>query len=360
MTHPSRRSFLKHSGTTLAGLTLSGLSTAPAILAARNPNGKLSLACVGVGGKGWSDMLELAPGNEIAAICDNHEDRLARAKAQFPGAKAYTDWRQLLEQKGIDGVMVTTPDHTHAPVTATAMRLGLHCYTQKPLTHTIHEARVLAAIAEETGVITQMGIQHHATKRLKIAIHALREDKVIGRVREVHAWTDRPGTYWKQGLDRPAPGGNPPSTVHWDQWLGTAPERPWVDKTYHPFHWRGWWDFGTGVAGDMGCHILDPIVNSLRLGAPTKVKAEGPPPHAESGPAWAEILYTFPGTDLTTETLTLRWYEAGRQPDPALFQAPADWKGSLNGILFIGEKGNLFVGFPEMPELFPRANFASY
>ena len=223
MTHPSRRSFLKHSGNTLAGLTLSGLSTAPAILAARNPNGKLSLACVGVGGKGWSDMLELAPGNEIAAICYIDEDRLARAKAQFPGAKAYTDWRQLLEQKGIDGVMVTTPDHTHAPVTATAMRLGLHCYTQKPLTHTIHEARVLAAIAEETGVITQMGIQHHATKRLKIAIHALREDKVICRVREVHAWTDRPGTYWKQGLDRPAPGGNPPSTVHWDQWLGTAP-----------------------------------------------------------------------------------------------------------------------------------------
>src|SRR5690606_26118163 len=208
-----------------------------------------------------------------------------------------------------------------------------------PLTHTVHESRVLAQLAKETGVITQMGIQHHATKRLKIAIHALREDRVIGKVREVHAWTDRPGTYWKQGIDRPAPGGNPPATVHWDQWLGTAPERPWVDKTYHPFHWRGWWDFGTGVAGDMGCHILDPVVDALRLGAPTKVKAEGPPPHPESGPAWAEILYTFPGTDLTTDTLPVRWYEAGRQPDRALFDAPADWKGSLNGILFIGEKG---------------------
>jgi predicted dehydrogenase len=240
------------------------------------------------------------------------------------------------------------------------MRLGLHCYTQKPLTRTIHEARVLAGIARETGVITQMGIQHHATKRLKIAAHALREDRVIGRVREVHAWTDRPGNYWKQGLDRPTPGGNPPAKVHWDQWLGTAPERPWVDKTYHPFHWRGWWDFGTGVAGDMGCHILDPVVNSLGLGAPIKVKAEGPPVHPDSGPAWAEILYTFPGSPLTTDSVTVRWYEAGRQPERDLFQAPSEWKGSLNGILFVGERGNLFVGFPEMPELFPKANFADY
>lgn len=355
MTFTTRRTFLKRSGATLAGF-----SAAPAILSSAAPNKKLSLACVGVGGKGWSDMLELAPGNEIVAVCDIDEERLARATNKFPGAKGYTDWRKLLEQKGIDGVMVTTPDHTHAPVTATAMRLGLHCYTQKPLTHSIHEARVLTAIAKETGVITQMGIQHHATKRLKTAIHALREDKIIGKVREVHAWTDRPGTYWKQGIDRPAAGGNPPATVHWDQWLGTAPERPWIDKTYHPFHWRGWWDFGTGVAGDMGCHILDPVVNALQLGAPIKVKAEGPPPHDESGPAWAEILYTFPGTELTTETLSVRWYEAGRQPDPALFQAPADWKGSLNGILFIGEKGNLFLGFPEMPELFPKANFVDY
>ena len=148
--------------------------------------------------------------------------------------------------------------------------------------------------------------------------------------------------------------------MHWDQWLGTAAERPWIDKTYHPFHWRGWWDFGTGVAGDMGCHLIDPVVNALRLGPPTKVSAEGPPVHAESGPSWCEIDYTFAGTELTTESLTVRWYEAGRQPDAALFQAPGDWTGSLNGLLFIGEKGNLFVGFPEMPELFPKEKFADY
>lgn len=305
-------------------------------------------------------MLELAPGNEIVAVCDIDEARLDRAKQKFPDAKTYTDWRKLLEQKGIDGIMVTTPDHTHAPVTATAMRLGIHSYTQKPLTHSVHEARMLAQIAKETGVITQMGIQHHASKRLKIAVHAVREDKVIGKVREVHVWTDRPVNFWEQGIDRPAPTGEAPATVHWDQWLGTAPERPWVDKAYHPFRWRGWWDFGTGVAGDMGCHLMDPIVDALRLGPPSKVRAEGPAPHAESGPEWAEIFYTFPGNDLTTETLTVHWYEAKRQPDRALFKAPEDWAGSDNGVLFIGEKGNLFLGFPEMPELFPKADFADY
>ncbi len=355
MSNLSRRSFLIQSGA-----AVTALSGAPAILSSAEPGRKLSLACVGVGGKGWSDMMELAPGNNIVAVCDIDEERLDRAKKQFPGAKAYTDWRKLLEQKGIDGVMVTTPDHTHAPVTATAMQLGLHCYTQKPLTHSVHEARVLAQIAKEKGLITQMGIQHHATQRLKIAVHAVREDRVIGKVREVHVWTDRPGKFWPQGLDRPASTGNPPATVHWDQWLGTAPERPWVDKAYHPFRWRGWWDFGTGVAGDMGCHLMDPIVDALRLGPPSKVRAEGPAPHPESGPEWLEIFYTFPGTELTTDSLTIHWYEAGRKPDYKLFQAPSDWAGSDNGVVFIGEKGNLFVGFPEMPELFPKADFANY
>ena len=352
----SRRRFLQ-SGLALAG---SGLAS-PAFLSSAKPNEKVAIACVGVGGKGWTDMLEVAPGNEIVAICDIDEDRLAKAAVRFDKAKQYTDWRKLLEQPGIDAVMVSTPDHTHAPVTATALGLGLHCYTQKPLTHSIHEARQLAKIAaEHPGCVTQMGIQHHATRRLKTAVHALREDRVIGKVREVHAWTDRPINFWEQGMDRPEPGGNPPATVHWDQWLGVAPERSWVSGTYHPFKWRGWWDFGTGVAGDMGCHILDPVVNALELGPPTTVEAEGPAPHPESGPEWCLVHYEFPGTKHTEDTLKLTWYEAGKLPPRDLFQAPADWKGSKNGILFVGEKGNLFVGFPEMPELFPQETFADY
>lgn len=356
MNHLPRRQFLKRTGSLLAG----GSVAAPAFLSSAAPNDKVAIACIGVGGKGWSDMLEVAPNNEIVAICDIDEDRLAKAAVRFDKARRFTDWRKLLEMPGIDAVVVSTPDHTHAPATATALGLGKHCYTQKPLTHSVHEARQIAALAAKAGTVTQMGIQHHATRRLKTAVHALREDAVIGRVREVHAWTDRPGTFWKQGLDRPTKSDTPPATVHWDQWLGVAPERPFVAATYHPFSWRGWWDFGTGVAGDMGCHILDPVVNALELGPPRLVAAEGPKPHVDSGPAWCLIHYTFPGTKHTTDSLKVTWYEAGKQPSRELFQAPADWKGSANGILFVGEKGNLFVGFPEMPELFPKANFADY
>ncbi|MCB1065031.1 MAG: Gfo/Idh/MocA family oxidoreductase [Verrucomicrobiae bacterium] len=355
MSTSSRRHFLK--GTAAA---VTGASLGPAILSSAAPNAKVAIACIGVGGKGWTDMLEVAPGNEIVAICDIDEDRLGKAAVRFDKAKKFTDWRKLLEQPGIDAVMVSTPDHTHAPATATAMGLGLHCYTQKPLTHSIHEARRLTELAAETGVITQMGIQHHATKRIKTAVHAIREDRVIGKISEVHAWTDRPINFWKQGLSRPEGSATPPSTIHWDQWLGVAPERPFVEGVYLPFKWRGWWDFGTGVAGDMGCHILDPIVDALELGPPSTIEAEGPAALPESGPEWCVVHYVFPGNERTTDTLKLTWYEAGKMPPRELFQAPADWPGTKNGILFVGEKGNLFVGFPEMPELFPKEKFADY
>jgi len=361
--HPSttkimitRRRFLDRSAAALAATPLA----APAFLSGASPNAKVSIACVGVGGMGWNDLRQVAEGHEIVAVCDIDEERLARAKAEFPGAKSHADWRQLLEQPGIDAVVVSTPDHSHAPVAAAAMGLGLHCYVQKPLAHSVHEARQLARLATEHGVITQMGIQHRATRRIKTALHALREDRVIGRVSEVHAWTDRPVGFWDQGIDRPAPGGSAPETVIWDLWLGTAPERPWAERAYHPFRWRGWWDFGTGVIGDMACHILDPMVAALDLGAPSEVWSEGPPPHPESGPEWLVVHYRFPGTERTAETLEATWYEAGRMPPRELFEAPDDWPGSKNGLLFVGEEGRLFVGFPEMPELFPRERFAGY
>lgn len=319
----------------------------------------VNIGCIGVGGKGWSDMHEVSAGHNIVALCDIDEERLAKASEAFPNATKYTDWRKLLEQADIDAVTVSTPDHTHAPAIATALQLRKHVYGQKPLTHNIYESRRLAEIAAEQGVITQMGIQHHATKRLKLAVQAIR-DGVIGRVSDVHTWTDRPGTFWKQGLERPSQSDPVPSHVHWDLWLGTAPERPYVAELYHPFHWRGWWDFGTGALGDMGCHILDPVVNALELGPPATVRAEGPEPHPESGPLWCIVQYLFPGTQHTTKTLNVTWYEAGKQPPRELFKAPEDWPGSKNGVLFIGEKGNLFVGFPEMPELFPQEDFADY
>jgi predicted dehydrogenase len=339
----------------VAGTLLPGRAFA----ARRQANSKINIACVGVGGKGESDMLETSVGHNIVALCDIDELRLAAAAEKFPAAKTYTDYRKLLEQPDIDAVTISTPDHMHAPVTMAAMQLGKHVFTQKPLTHSVYEARQLAKVAAEKKLITQMGIQHHATARLKIAVATV-QGGVIGKVSHVHAWTDRPGTFWKQGLERPDRSDQPPAHVHWQEWLGVAPERPYVEGLYHPFHWRGWWDFGTGALGDMGCHILDPVVNALRLSAPKTVQAEGPPPHRESGPLWCVVYYAFPGNELTTDPVRVTWYEAGRKPDWELFRAPADWPGSENGVLFIGEKGNLFVGFPEMPELFPRESFADF
>ena len=347
----SRRRFLRS--------ITAGVAVAPALSTRRlwAANEQVNIACVGVGGKGASDLAETSAGHNIVAICDVDSQRLAQAAKKFPQAQTYTDWRKLLEQPGIDAVTISTPDHMHAPVTMSAMHRGKHVFTQKPLTHSVHESRRLTEVAAEQGLVTQMGIQHHATARIKMAVQTIR-DGVIGKVREVHAWTDRPGHFWKQGLTRPDQIDPVPENLNWGHWLGVAPQRPFVEGLYHPFHWRGWWDFGTGALGDMGCHLLDPVINALELGPPSVVSAEGPPPDPQSGPLWCIVTYEFPGTNHTTDSVKLTWYEAGKQPPRELFLAPADWKGSLNGVLYVGEKGNLFVGFPEMPELFPRGSFS--
>lgn len=351
----SRREFVV-SAALLAG-------TLPAWSRARGQSAKsdrIHIACVGVGGKGWSDMMETSAGHEVVAICDVDSNTLDKAAEQFPRAKRYADWRQMLEQNDIDAVTVSTPDHNHAAVAYSAMQLDKHVYCQKPLAHDVWEARVLAETAAKRPVVTQMGIQHHSSRRLKQAVAAI-EQGTIGRVSEVYTWTDRPGTYWQQGRQRPAAQDTPPTQLNWDLWLGTAPQRPFAaGNYYHPFHWRGWWDFGTGAMGDMGCHILDPVVHALQLGPPEFISAQGPPPDADSGPLWCQIEYEFPGTSRTTERVRVYWNEAGRKPDRSLFQAPGNWKGSDNGVLFRGDKGNLFVGFPEDPELFPQERFADF
>jgi predicted dehydrogenase len=348
----SRRRFLRQ---VAAGVAVGPLLSGRAY--SFGPNEQVGIACIGVGGKGESDMAETAAGHRIVAVCDVDSERLARAAAMFPDATALTDWRHVLDLPGIDAVTVSTPDHMHAPISMSAMQRGYHCFTQKPLTNTVYESRRLAEVAAEKGLVTQMGIQNRATARLKMAVQTIR-DGVIGKVREVHAWTDRPGNYWRQGLSSPTTSDQPPESLNWDHWLGVAPQRSFVAGLYHPFHWRGWWDFGTGALGDMGCHILDPVVNALELGPPRMVRAEGPPPHADSGPLECVVHYEFPGTAHTAGDLKLTWYEAGKQPPREIFLAPADWPGSLNGVLYVGEKGNLFLGFPEMPELFPKGEFA--
>lgn len=362
----SRRQFLASSSSfSLAASSLSLTSWMGSRLAAassvqtRSANEKLGIACIGVGGKGWSDMVETSAGHNIVAICDIDAGTLGRAAEQFPQANRYQDWRKMLEQADIDAVTISTPDHMHAPATLTAMKLGKHVFTQKPLTHSVYEARQLTHAAETGQLVTQMGTQHHSSARLKNAVQII-ADGVIGKVKEVHAWTDRPGTFWKQGQKRPTGQQAIPDNVAWDLWLGVAPERPYQPGVYHPFHWRGWWDFGTGAGGDMACHLLDPVFTALQLDSPLKVTAEGPEPDADSGPTWCQVKYEFPGTERTTDTVVVHWYEAGRQPDRSLYQPPADWAGSDNGVVFIGEKGNLFVGFPEPPQLFPAGDFSDY
>jgi predicted dehydrogenase len=255
-------------------------------------NERLNVACIGVGGKGAGEVRDLAAtGSNIVALCDVDEERGARMFKQFPDAKRFTDFRVMLEQqKDIDAVTVSTPDHTHATASVMAMKLGKHVYCQKPLTHSIHEARVMAETALKHKVATQMGNQAHAGEPIRRAVELVRAG-VIGPVHEVHCWTNRP--IWPQGIASRLPAQPVPSTLDWDLWLGPAPQRDY-NEGYVPFNWRGWWDFGTGALGDMACHIMDMPYWALDLGAPTSVEAQSEGGTAESPPWWATITYEFP------------------------------------------------------------------
>ena len=241
------------------------------------PSDKLNIAGIGVGGKGSSDMDSVKSQN-IVALCDVDWRHAAGTFKRYPKAKQYKDYRKMLDEmdKQIDAVVVATPDHTHAMISMAAIKRGKHVYCQKPLTHTVFEARELAKAAREHKVATQMGNQGQAEegpRRLREMIW----DGAIGPVREVHVWTDRPNrgltdVYWPQGVGRPKDTPQVPDTLDWDLFLGPAPVRPY-HPMYHPFAWRGWWDFGTGALGDIGCHALDPVFRALKLAHPTSVQA---------------------------------------------------------------------------------------
>jgi len=347
----SRRTFVQ--GT--VGLGVAGVTAALPRRSMAAASSEVHIGCVGVGGKGWSDMEETSAGNQIVAICDVDEARLAKAAEKFPKAKRYTDWRKLLEQTDIDAVTVSIPDHMHAPVTMSALQAGKHTYTQKPLSHSVFEARQLAAAAKKHKAVTQMGIQHHSNTFFKTAVRLV-QDGVIGKVSDVHVWTDRPNGFWEQNKDR-GPSKPTPDQLHWNNWLGVAPERPYADG-YHPFHWRAFWDFGTGALGDMGCHGMDPVVTALELAAPTMIVPTGPLPNAETGPAWSILKYSFPATKWTVGPLEMTWYDGAKLPPRELFEIGSAEKILENGILFIGEKGQLLVDYFNPPKLLPQGDFA--
>lgn len=342
-----RRSFALQT----AGMGLAATLARRSHAAASN---EVHIACVGVGGKGWSDMEETSVGNQIVAICDVDEERLAKAAQKFPKARKYSDWRKMLEQTDIDAVTVSIPDHMHAPVTMSALQAGKHTYTQKPLAHSVYEARQLTLAAKRHDRVTQMGIQHHSNTFFKTAVRLIQDGR-IGKVSAVHVWTDRPVGFWTQNKDRgkskPVPG-----SLKWDNWLGVSPERPYADG-YHPFHWRAFWDFGTGALGDMGCHGMDPVVSALELGAPTSVDPAGPQPNKETGPAWSMLKYEFPKTKWTAGDLAMWWWDGALKPPREDFAISKETKLLDNGILFMGEKGQLLVDYFNPPKLLPESEF---
>ncbi len=328
----NRRQFLQTTAMTGVGFWVAGNLHAEE---SKSPNEKIRMAAIGIGGKGSSDSGDAAAAGEMVAICDVDENRLNAAAKRFQGAKLYTDFRKMLEEmdKSIDAVTVSTPDHTHAAAALMAMRMGKHCFCQKPLTHTIYEARLMGQVAREKKVATQMGNQGTAMAGLRKAAAMLRAG-VLGKVSEVHVWTNRP--IWPQGGERAQPKA-PPAHLKWDEWLGPAPVRPYADG-YHPFSWRGWWDFGTGALGDMACHTLNMPYMGLDLRDPISVQATTSGHNKDSYPKWSLITFEFAGND-KRPGLKFYWYDGGKRPDKELLNGK-DPSGS--GCCVIGEKGKLY------------------
>jgi predicted dehydrogenase len=358
----NRRDFLKQSA--LAGVGFWVAGTSNLLADSKSSNERLNIACIGVGGKGSSDTDQAANHGTIVALCDI-DDKPLNAKAQkFPKAKKYNDFRKMFDEmaKDIDAVTVSTPDHTHAPASMMAMKLGKHVYCQKPLTHDVHEARVMRETAAKYKVATQMGNQGTAENGLRRAVEIIRAG-AIGSVREVHVWTNRP--IWPQApsvTSRPRETPPIPPHVHWDEFLGPAPERPY-SPAYHPFAWRGWWDFGTGALGDMACHTANMAFMALKLGYPISVVAECDDINPETYPGWAIIHYQFPARgDMPPVKLT--WYEGKRAGEKVL--PPAELrkgqKPSDSGSLLVGDKGILYSpnDYGASYKLLPEKDFEGY
>jgi predicted dehydrogenase len=353
MHHTNRRDFLKTGA--WAGL---GAYLAQSPVFSQQANEKINFAFVGANGQGGSNLGNVArhPLANIVALCDIDETRLNQNATKHPGATKYSDWRRLLEQPDIDAVVCSTPDHSHTVVSVNAMRLGKHVYCEKPLTHSVWEARMMTeTAAANPRLATQMGNHGHSNHNMRRIIEII-QSGAIGNVTDVHCWTNRP--IWPQGIERPTDTPPCPDTINWDVWLGPAPERPY-HPAYHPFKWRGWWDFGTGALGDMACHIMDAPFWSLKFGYPVSVEAEGAEPKMpETAPKWMVVRYKFPQRgDLPACNFT--WYDGGKLPPAELFQGEQVRNG---GVLMIGDRGTMYIphDYGGVHVLLPREKFADY
>jgi predicted dehydrogenase len=370
----NRRQFLR--ATAFTGTAFMVLpASVVGLRAGTSPNEKLNVAGIGIGGQGASDLSNMESEN-IVALCDVDQNHAAHVFKKYPQAKQFTDYRKMLEEmKEIDGVVIATPDHLHAFVAMEAIRHGKNVYCEKPLTHSVWEARQLAKAAREAKVVTQMGNQGQASRETR-HLCELVWSGVIGKVHEAHIWTDRPSNglfneYWPQGVSRPKDTPPVPSTLNWDLWLGPAPARPY-NPAYLPFVWRGWWDFGTGALGDIGCHSMDPVFRALKLGAPTTVQGASTRVNEETFPLGSMVTYQFPARSATVQAnnvhvaglsgaeagelempaCKLIWYDGGlRPPRPELL--PEGQKMGDNGKMLVGEKG--FILSNVNNQVFPEA-----
>jgi predicted dehydrogenase len=366
----TRRDFLKNSGV----LGTAWWVQSSAFAGSKNPLEKLNFACIGVDGKGSSDTDDAARNGNIVALCDIDDGHLEKKQAQLKrrkkisdSVKVFNDYREMLDQMGdkIDAVTVSIPDHSHASASILAMKKGKHCFSQKPLTWSVYEARRMREVANEMKVATQMGNQGTANNGLREAVEIIRTGG-IGTVKEVHVWTNRP--IWPQGEGRPDRSDPIPKFVHWDLFLGPAPERPYVKDVYHPFKWRGWVDFGTGALGDMACHTANMGVMALELFDPVavEVKKTSGIVGGESYPKYSVIEYEFPerttvmfkpGVKLAPCKLT--WYDGQQYPPNSLLQGE---KRATSGMVIVGDQGSLYTPDDYGAEyvLLPRNKFESF
>jgi predicted dehydrogenase len=322
------------------------------------PNAKLNLAIVGCGGRGGDNLKDLGSEN-VVALCDADERQIGDAVKKYPKAQRFRDYRKMLDALGrsVDAVVVSTPDHMHAPVSLAAMQLGKHVYCEKPLTWGIAEARLMAKTAAEKKVATQMGTQGMATDGARAGIEALRTG-VLGDINEVHVWTDRAAGWWPQGVERPAGSEPVPKGLDWDLWLGVAPKRPY-HSAYCPFKWRGWKDFGTGAMGDMGIHNAAMVYVGLDLGLPHSAEVLKTSGFVkETFPSWSLLRVEFPASG-NRGPVPLFWYEGGKKPPNTLIGGR---EVAANGAIVVGTKGTLYsiewTGGDW--HLLPEADFASF
>jgi len=345
----TRRDFLRSTTAAGSAIVASGVFSELQAAPSTSPNEKLNVACIGVANRASANVGGVA-GENVVAICDVDDNYVNGAAGRFPAARKYNDFRRMFdaEKNNIDAVTVSTADHTHAPASMMGIKLGKHVYCEKPLTHSVFEARAVAEAAAKHGVATQMGTQIHATENYRRVVEII-QSGAIGPVTEVQVSC---GKDWGGG-DRPAGSDPVPANLHWDLWLGPAPERPFKNRAYHPGQWRRYWDFGGGTLGDMACHLMDLPFWALELRHPTSVEAEGPEVHPEGCPHGLTVRYEFPARG-DQPAVKFTWSDGGRVPKTF---AGLPMPGF--GVMFVGAKGQLFADYGRY-KLYPEKDFADF